>query len=187
MRTSASTLSSGLTASSGRSSVGVAKPRATAPPAGAAGKLPETTARQTAPPAGAAGATDGAAGQLSSGRTGGISPGAAGGVAAGESRRRRTEHEPIGCRRNRRCGKLVRLTLAFGAGRLSPSALSSSEQVTHSSSALSPSAPLRSPDLAAAAAAAFAVAAAAGAADVGGAAPKKNAGRKAGLRQGRHC
>ena len=41
--------------------------------------------RATAPPVGAAGATDGAAGQLSSGRTGGISPAAAGGVAAGKA------------------------------------------------------------------------------------------------------
>jgi hypothetical protein len=65
--------------------MGGAKPRATAPPAGAAGKLPETSARQMAPPVGAAGATDGAAGQLSSGRTGGISPGAAGGKAAGNA------------------------------------------------------------------------------------------------------
>ncbi len=39
--------------------------------------------RATAPPVGAAGATDGAAGQLSSGRTVQISSGAAGGVAAG--------------------------------------------------------------------------------------------------------
>jgi hypothetical protein len=54
-----------MTASAGRPSMGGAKPRATAPPVGAAG------------------VTDGAAGQRSSGRTGRISPGAAGGVAAG--------------------------------------------------------------------------------------------------------